>query len=282
LSKKQIFNADPKTIEGFGDEWIRFDQASMPIVDVNDVFSRYFSIFPWEKLPDGAEGFDLGCGSGRWAKLVAPRVGRLHCIDPSDAISVAIKNLEKSSNCVFHKCTVDVMPIESGSMDFGYSLGVLHHIPNTAEGLRVAVSKLKPGAPFLLYLYYAFDGRPAWFRFVWHITDLIRMVISRMPYRLRYCFTQLIATFIYWPAARFAKLLEVIGFDVSTLPLSYYRNYSFYVMRTDSLDRFGTRLEQRFTKQQIREMMDFAGLVNINFRENEPFWCAVGFAKGSS
>jgi hypothetical protein len=51
-------------------------------------------------------------------------------------------------------------------------------------------------------------------------------------------------------------------------------------MRTDALDRFGTRLEQRFTRVEIKKTMEFAGLVNIKFSEEIPFWCAVGYAKG--
>ena len=43
-------------------------------------------------MPKKAEGFDMGCGTGRWAKFVAPKVGKLHCIDPSNAIVVAKKN----------------------------------------------------------------------------------------------------------------------------------------------------------------------------------------------
>jgi hypothetical protein len=50
-------------------------------------------------------------------------------------------------------------------------------------------------------------------------------------------------------------------------------------MRTDALDRFGTRLEQRFTKQEIQKMMESSGLENIKFSEDTPFWTAVGFAK---
>ena len=38
-------------------------------------------------------GFDMDCGSGRWAKLMAPRVGHLDCIDPSTALEVAISGL---------------------------------------------------------------------------------------------------------------------------------------------------------------------------------------------
>jgi hypothetical protein len=47
-------------------------------------------------------------------------------------------------------------------------------------------------------------------------------------------------------------------------------------MRTDALDRFGTRLEQRFTKAEIESMMRRAGLQNIEFSAGTPYWCAVG------
>ena len=50
-------------------------------------------------------------------------------------------------------------------------------------------------------------------------------------------------------------------------------------MRTDSLDRFGTRLEQRFTKKHIERMMKNADLDNIRFSNTPPYWCAVGYKK---
>src|SRR6476659_3081070 len=96
-------NIDVKTVQGFGDEWQRFDQSMLSDVELNALFTQYFSIFPWERLPDCPEGFDLGCGSGRWAKLVAPRVGKLHLIDPSDALEVAKNNLAGATNCEFHR-----------------------------------------------------------------------------------------------------------------------------------------------------------------------------------
>lgn len=81
---------------------------------------------------------------------------------------------------------------------------------------------------------------------------------------------------MYYPLARFSLLRERIGLAVASIPLSYYRNHSFYTMRTDARDRFGTPLERRFTKRQIKEMMESAGLVNIRFSDTAPFWCAVG------
>ena len=37
------------------------------------MFGDYFAIFPWDQLPPDAEGFDMACSSGRWARFVAPR-----------------------------------------------------------------------------------------------------------------------------------------------------------------------------------------------------------------
>ena len=272
-------NVDTHTVEGFGDEWQRFDQEALGDAERAALFDAYFAVFPWADLPPNAVGFDAGCGSGRWAALAARRVGHLHCIDASDrALAVARRNLEREGvrNGTFHHASIADMPIADGSMDFGYSLGVLHHMPDTAAALAACARKLKPGAPLLVYLYYAFDNRPPWFRALWRASDLARRVVSRMPHRARFATSQAIAASVYWPLARSARGLEAMGFSVDAFPLSAYRERSFYVMRTDALDRFGTSLEQRFTRAEISTLMERAGLEAITFSEDLPFWCAVG------
>lgn len=271
-------NIDKQVVAGFGDEWSRFDQSALDGAELRRMFDNYFNIFPWEVLPAGSVGFDLGCGTGRWARLVAPRVGLLHLIDPSDAIEVARRNLDGVENCAFHRASVDNIPFDDGSCDFGYSLGVLHHVPDTQAGIGACVAKLKAGAPFLLYLYYRFDNKPAWFRALWVISNAGRIVVSRLPHFVRYAVSQALAAVVYFPLARLARVFESRGVGVANFPLSQYRNNSFYTMRTDALDRFGTRLERRFTKEEIRAMMEHAGLENIRFSETS-FWTAVGYKK---
>lgn len=133
------YNRDEKVIVGFGEEWKIFDQSNLDPKEAERMFNEYFAIFPWEKLPNGAVGFDLGCGSGRWAKYAAPRVKKLYLIDPSDAIEVARRNLRNVENVEFYRCGVDEMPIPDDSCDFGYSLGVLHHVPDTELALQCCV-----------------------------------------------------------------------------------------------------------------------------------------------
>lgn len=270
-------NADASTIEAFGYEWKKFDQSHLSQSELLRHFEQYFRVFPWDRAGPEAVGFDLGCGSGRWARFVAPRVGALHCIDASkDALDVARRNLARHPNCVFHHAIAAEMPIADGSMDFGYSLGVLHHIPRASEGIEACVQKLKPGGVLLVYLYYAFDNRPRWFRMLWRASDLARRVICRMPAPLRYGVSQVIAAVVYWPLARTALLAEEIGLG-ENFPLAYYRRSSFYVMRNDALDRFGTRVEHRFRADELIGMMEAAGLSDIRLSDQPPYWCAVGF-----
>ena len=273
-----ISNIHEETVRGFGDEWSRFDQSALSPREKHELFDTYFRIFPFSDQSSTWEGFDAGCGSGRWASLVAPRVQKLHVIDASaEALSVAKRNLSSYTNCEFHHCSLDQAPFADESMDFGYSIGVLHHVPDTAAAMAACVRKLKPGAPFLVYVYYAFDHRPWWFRGLWRISDGFRRLISNTPYRLRSQVCNMIAAAVYWPLARLALLAGNAGLDTRNWPLSFYSGRSFYAMRTDALDRFGTRLEQRFPRTQLEHMMYAAGLERLQFSPTPPFWCAVGY-----
>lgn len=273
----ELLNVDEAVVSGFGLEWRRFDQTRLSADEREKAFDEYFAIFPWKVMPENAAGFDAGCGTGRWAALIAQKVGHLHCVDASGAaLAVAKKALQSRANVSFHQATLEQMPMPEGSMDFGYSLGVLHHVPDPAAALAACVRKLKPGAPFLLYIYYKFDNRPLWFRACWRASDLVRRAVSAAPFPLRSLIADSIAAFVYWPLARLASALEARGRNVSGLPLAAYRWRSFYTMRTDALDRFGTALEHRMTRDQIAAMMKVSGLRDIIFSDRAPFWCAIG------
>ena len=277
-----LTNVDETVAAGFGHEWSTFQQGEheLSASDREAVFGSYFRIFPWEILPPDAVGIDVGCGSGRWSVMVAPRVGHLHLLDASpDALAVAKKNLSQVANTTFHLASAGDIPLQNGSLDFAFSLGVLHHVPDTPSAINAVASKLKKGAPFLIYLYYALDNRPWWFRAVWKFSNIFRIVICRLPANLRLLISQIIAATVYWPLARIAALVERAGLPTTLIPLEAYRYRSFYVMRTDAYDRFCTSLEKRFTRRQIEQMLCDAGFDAIRFSEQVPFWCAVGLKR---
>lgn len=274
-------NINETVVAGFGEEWKYFDQTSLSEKEKIKVWRDYFKIFPWNALPEnGGVGADIGCGSGRWATLVAPRVGQLHVIDPSgDALAVAGKNLKNTKNVIFHRAGVHELPFDDNTLDFAYSLGVLHHVPDTQAAINVIVRKLKAGAPLLLYLYYSLDNRPFWFRMLWKIADIVRNYVARQSFQQRLIISQFVAVAFYLPLANIARLLSFFNKLPASWPLSYYRDKSYYVMQTDAFDRFGTVLEQRYSRQQIQTMLEKSGLSDIVFSDSAPFWCVCGKKK---
>ena len=279
MKRLVLANVHDRTVQSFSKEWSRFDQEDVDADELARLFEEYFAIFPWESLPKRARGADIGCGSGRWAQFVARRnVAELHCVDPSEeALQVSRAKLHRYDNVILHHASVDALPFEDNSLDFAYALGVLHHVPDPAAALASSVRALKKGAPFLVYLYYAFDNRPLWFRGLWRGSDIVRRVIANSPSRVKDLCCDALALSIYWPLAQAARSARALGIDVSHWPLSAYRDRSLYTMRTDARDRFGTPLEQRFTSRQIEAMLLEAGLADVRFSSEPPYWCAIGF-----
>jgi len=272
-------NIDHRTVASFGEEWSRFTQSERELAaaDRLAMFRSYFRVFPWHRLPEGSIGADIGCGSGRWAALVAPRVGQLYVVDPSPrALAVTRANLAQFANVTAIEAAANDLPFADASLDFAYCLGVLHHVPDTLGALRSIAAKLKPAAPLLVYIYYALDNRSAAYRLLWQISNLARAVLSRSPPPLQRKASSLIAYLIYWPLARLAALFDRFGMLPRNWPLSYYRRCSFYVMRTDAYDRFCTPLEKRFSRIQIEAMLTDCGFEDILVSPEMPFWCAVG------
>ena len=91
----------------------------------------------------------------------------------------------------------------------------VRHVPDTQAAINAVAAKLKPGAPFLVYLYYALDNRPAWYRALWRLSNLGRLIISRLPHRLRFVVSQTIAK-RYFPTGN--AIGHSLKIDSDTVP----------------------------------------------------------------
>jgi SAM-dependent methyltransferase len=270
-------NLDRATVDHFGDEWSSFTQdEGWGSHGLDKVFAQYFAPLPSGALNLNAVVGDFGAGSGRWAAKVAPLVSQLYVLEPSTAaMSVARQALSRFNNVSYIAEPIGGPSMPDGLLDVAYSLGVIHHIPDSTQALRDVRATLKPGGVFLGYLYYALDNRPSWFKAIWRVSDKVRSWVSQLPVSRKRQVTDTAAALVYWPLARAARLLSWLGAPVAQIPLSQYSDKSFYVMRNDALDRLGTPLEQRFTRTEIAEMVLRAGFdtSTLIFSESEPFWC---------
>ena len=274
---KKDQNLDQQVIDSFGYEWAAFDYAESENDDALDSqFLAYCTPIDLTQFNSKSSvAADFGAGSGRWASRLLPHFSLVYALEPSDgAIKVLKKKFSTESTVIILQETVGANSIPAGSLDLAISLGVLHHIPDTGLAIKDVASKIKDGGVFLCYLYYKLENKPHYYRGLFWITNSLRWVISRLPYAMRKFAARVIAALVYIPLARTAKLLSSKGKNVANFPLHHYANMPFVMLQNDALDRFGTRLEQRFSKNEITEMLRLADfdISTLKFSDAEPFW----------
>ena len=273
-------NLDQGVIDGFGHEWAAFDYAETETAEALDAqFAAYCAPIDLGQFnPATSVAGDFGAGSGRWSLRLAPYFSLVYALEPSDGASRALKSkFTGDPKIVVLQETVGVNSIPAASLDLAMSLGVLHHIPDTELAIKDVSRSIKPGGIFLCYLYYNLENKPTYYKLIFKGVNIVRRVISASPQKVRRLSATVIAAVVYWPLARLSRVLSKLGRNTSNLPLHHYAEMPFVMLANDALDRFGTSLEQRFSKAEITEMLRTADfdLTTLKFSEIEPFWTFV-------
>ena len=274
---KKDKNLDQRVIDSFGHEWATFDYGETDTSEALDAqFRAYCTPLDLKQFdPKKSIAGDFGAGSGRWASRLIPYFSLVYALEPSDGAGTVLKNkFSGEGKIAVLQETVGANSIPFESLDLAMSLGVLHHIPDTGLAIKEVSRRIKPGGVFLCYLYYNLENKPTFYRLIFKAVNAVRKVISALPQRIKQIVTSAIAAVIYWPLARLSKIISRFGINTSNIPLHHYADMPFVMLANDALDRFGTSLEQRFSKAEITEMLGAADfdLTTLKFSEVEPFW----------
>jgi len=274
---KKDENLDQGVIDSFGHEWATFSYGETETSEALDAqFQAYCNPLDLNQFdPKKSIAGDFGAGSGRWASRLIPYFSLVYALEPSDGASTVLKKkFTGEAKIAVLQETVGANSIPLESLDLAMSLGVLHHIPDTGLAIKEVARRIKPGGAFLCYLYYNLENKPTLYKLIYKAVNTVRKVISILPQKVKQLVTSLIAALIYWPLARFSKVLSKFGINTSNIPLHHYADMPFVMLSNDALDRFGTSLEQRFSKAEITEMLRAANfdISTLKFSDTEPFW----------
>ncbi|MEO8111158.1 MAG: class I SAM-dependent methyltransferase [Ginsengibacter sp.] len=269
-------NIDPLVVQDFGNEWLKFQNYSTE--EIKSWAISYFDILDDSIVNKNTYALDIGCGTGRWTKYLSERAGFIEAVDPSNAVLAADYLLGEIKNVRIAKASVETIPFDDETFDFVMSIGVLHHIPDTQMALTDCVKKVKKGGYFYVYLYHNLENRGLLFKSVFYVSEGIRKVVSKFPPALKRYSCDLLAVTTYMPFVATGRFLNFMGLKKlsNKLPLRDYQNKSFFIIRNDALDKYGTTLEQRFSKEQVIALMKNSGLDNIKVSPQSPYYHAVG------
>jgi len=250
----------------FGSEWSKYDKI-LPEEHERE-FKEYFDLVNFKGL-ENAVVCDLGCGNGRWSYFARDKCRTLALVDFSDAIFVARKNLVDAGNCLFFMCDLKCLPFKTDFCDLLFSIGVLHHLPTPCLDEVRNLKKYSPKS--LIYLYYALDNRPRYFRMMLKLVTAIRLGLSKIRSEaVRSIFVWLLTFIFYLPMILLGRLMNMVSLGGYVPLYEAYHDKSLPRIRQDVYDRFFTGIEQRVSRRQISELKDSFAKVVIS--PNKPYW----------
>jgi SAM-dependent methyltransferase len=269
-------NIDNDVVKSFGEEWLKFQYFSDEMIAI--CAKEYFDVVSDGIINKDSYVLDIGCGTGRWTKYLTSRVNFIEAVDPSNSIFAADNLLGNIKNVRLTKAGIESLPFNDETFDFVMCIGVLHHTPDPQKALHDCLKKLKKGGYFYCYLYHNLESKNWFSKALFWSGELVRKLVCKLPMPAKAFACDILAVVVYMPFILCVRLLIVLGFKKTALkmPLAAYHNKSFFIIRNDSLDKFGTKLEHRYSRQEIETMMSQAGLQNIIVSEGIPYYHAIG------
>jgi uncharacterized protein YbaR (Trm112 family) len=241
-------------VDTFSFEWNRFHDVQIDILNATDESEKTFQgktgWFPADLAVKRI--LDVGVGAGRFAEVVSRWGGEVVGVDLSFAVEAAYENVGKRENVHIVQANLFRLPFLEGTFDAMYSLGVLHHTPDTKKAFDAVVPYMKPGGEFAVFLY-AY-GHYSYFSDIW------RKVTTRVPYKLIYYLTSLSVPLIY------IYKLPFIGLALRLLfPMSQHANPRWRWL--DTFDWYTPKYQHKHTWPEVYRWYIQNGLEDIYLME---------------
>jgi SAM-dependent methyltransferase len=166
-----------RTVADFGEQWTRYTDNSGWYGSL-DLFADVFGPLVDPRELAGCRVADVGSGTGRIVQMLL-EAGAAHvtALEPSDAFPVLQANTARwgeRSLCL--RLPGDALPPDA-AVDWVFSIGVLHHVPDPAPIVRAAFRALRPGGRIAVWLY-GREGNGPYLA----VVEPLRAATTRLPH----------------------------------------------------------------------------------------------------
>ncbi len=269
-ARTRRLGAERRTIRSYSYQWRKFKTMypHWEQVFLDSIRPITASFFP------GKCGLDAGCGFGRSLRYAASYGAEMIGLDLSEAIEAARDNTRHLPNVHLVQGDIFHPPLAPAALDFVYSIGVLHHLPDPKVGFLTLTRLLKPDAPIFIWVYLRRRGRQI------VAFSLMRAISTRIPLRLLNVVCLAIATgqwFTWIVPYRILNRFRVTRRLARYIPFTLYARYPFRVLHTDWFDGLSVPLVNYYRREHVEAWYREAGLERVRIDED---WSgrALGYA----
>jgi len=246
------FVSTDKYVKSFSFEWTIHKKTQLDSAtgktESKDTFVEKTGI-ELEKLRDKIV-LDAGCGMGRFMEVVQPYAKEVIGIDLSFAVDSAYENLKKFDNVHIIQADVFNLPLKNNTFDYIYSIGVLHHTPDTKKAFMNLPCLLKSGGEIAIWVY---SDETSYTQI---ITDFYRLFTVHLPKKLLWYLSHLAIPFYY-----FKKIPKVGALINLVFPMSSHSDWKWRVL--DTFDWYSPKYQHKHSYREIINWFKEAGLKDV-------------------
>jgi SAM-dependent methyltransferase len=261
-----------KTISDFGDQWSKYV--------TNDGFYASQELFldivgPLLTLSELKDKkiLDIGSGTGRIAiMLLNAGVKHVTAIEPSDAFKILTDNLNRISNIYpdsfsLIKCAGDEIP-ETLRVDYAFSIGVLHHIPDPDAVVRSVFTTLNKGGRFIIWVY-GKENNSMYLNFI----QPIRIITTKLPHILLAILVQI----LYVILLCYGLLCRWTSLPLKSYIVNIYLKMSPNKRKLIIYDQLNPAYSKYYSKDEAKNLLQRNGFKNIKtFHRWGYSWSVIG------
>jgi O-antigen/teichoic acid export membrane protein/SAM-dependent methyltransferase len=256
-----IVNGIPRFVEtelyaqNFGFEWNTHSLTQLDTA-ASDESERTFTAktgFTSELLR-GKVVLDVGCGMGRFSDVVSRWGATVVGPDHTQSVDAPHNNHRSRPNVHIAQANIFELPFREATFDFIFSIGVLHHTPNTKAAFDQLPKLLRPNGRIAVWLY------AKYFAVQWKFSDLYRHLTTRLPKRVLHRLSYIAVPLYY------AYKIPVVGVMIRFLvPVSPHPRAEWRVL--DTFDWYSPTYQWKHTYEEVYPWFEAHGLTDIRVLE---------------
>jgi SAM-dependent methyltransferase len=243
-----------RCIADFGEQWSKYTDNS-GFYGSLELFRDIFHPLLVPEEVAGCRVAEIGSGAGRIVgMLLEAGASHVTAVEPSPAIEVLRANVRGKENRVaLLHCPGEGLP-PSRDLDYVFSVGVLHHIPDPAPVVRAAYHALRSGGRIVVWLY-GYEGNEAYLA----VARPLRVITRCLPHPV-------LATLVWLldiPLLAYVALCRVLPLPLRDYMCSVVSRLDGTKRRLTVYDQLNPAYAKYYRRQEAIDLLRDGGFVDV-------------------
>ena len=265
MTKKQ------KTVVDFGNQWSKHGEIDTGYWSSDEMFRDHFKDQnpPFENLKDKIV-LEVGSGSGRVLQMLDRYYpAKLIGVEPSSGFAVLTNNTVGLKNLTLINASGDEFFVPGG-VDFIFSLGVIHHIPEPDSVIKNISKNLKLNGLFIMWVY-GYENHELYVLFQKVFRPLLRLLPDQVLNLLSLFLTYFLDFYLYVSKFVFNSKLPLTKY-LNNLFSKCSRKHKKYII----FDQLNPSYAKYYRLEELEELVEYFDFKKVEYYHRHGYsWTVI-------